>query len=65
MEAKIQDIYNKGLEYYAYGEMEKAIETWQEILKMNPFYDPAISGIESARMTLKLQERINKANFFD
>lgn len=61
----IDALYIEGLNYYAHGDMEKAINSWQKILEINKFFEPARKGIASAKTTLKLQKEILQANFFD
>ena len=62
---KIDDLYLKGLEYYAAAEWEKAIEQWELVLLINRRYDPAILGIESARAQIDMYERVRESMFFE
>ena len=62
---KIDDLYLKGLEYYAAAEWEKAIEQWELVLLINRRYDPAILGIESARSQIEMYERVRNSMFFE
>ncbi len=61
----IDELYNKGLEYYSLGEWEKAIEEWQSVLILNKRYDPAILGIESARSQIDMYQRVRESMFFE
>ena len=60
----IDELYLRGLDYYANSEWEKAIETWEAILKLNKRYDPAIIGIESARAQIEMYEKVRESMFF-
>lgn len=61
----IDELYAKGLEYYANGEWEKAIEQWEMVLLINKRYDPAILGIDSARAQINMYEKVRESLFFD
>ena len=60
----IDELYSQALEYYANSEWEKAIETWEAILKLNKRYDPVIIGIESARAQIEMYEKVRESMFF-
>ena len=62
---RIDELYLKGLEYYANSEWEKAIETWEEVLKINKRYDPAKVGIESARAQIEMYQKVRESMFFE
>ena len=62
---RIDELYSKGLEYYANSQWELAIEQWEEVLKLNKRYDPAILGIESARSQIDMYERVRESMFFE
>lgn len=55
---QVDDLYILGLEAYARGDIEQAVGLWQEALDMNPYFDPAREGIETARAALRLQQRV-------
>ena len=61
----IDELYSKGLEYYANAEWEKAIEEWQAVLILNKRYDPAILGIESAKSQIDMYTRVRESMFFE
>lgn len=61
----IDELYAKGLEYYANGEWERAIEQWEMVLLINKRYDPAILGIDSARAQINMYEKVRESLFFD
>lgn len=52
------EIYLLGLEAYASGDLQEAIELWKMVLELNPYFDPAREGIDTASRTLELQEQI-------
>lgn len=62
---RIDELYSKGLEYYANSQWELAIEQWEEVLKLNKRYDPAILGIESARSQIYMYEKVRESMFFE
>jgi len=55
---QVDDLYILGLEAYARGDISQAVSFWQEALDMNPYFDPAREGIETARAALRLQQRV-------
>ena len=61
----IDELYLRGLEYYAAAEWENAIEQWEMVLKINRRYDPAIIGIESARSQIDMYNRVRESMFFE
>jgi len=61
----IDELYSKGLEYYANAEWENAIEQWESVLILNKRYDPAILGIESARAQIEMYNRVRESMFFE
>lgn len=65
VEKQIDEYYSQGLIYYSEGEWQKAIEMWQEALKLNKRYDPAILGIKTARLQTEMFENIQKSLMFE
>lgn len=61
----IDQLYLKGLDFYANSEWENAIEEWEQILLINKRYDPAILGIESARSQIEMYEKVRESMFFE
>ena len=51
--------YKKGLAYYSSGELDKAIEEWQETLRLNPTHPQAGQDLKKAR---RQSERLNRAH---
>lgn len=62
---KIDELYRQGLQLYAQGEWQAAIDIWNEILKINKRFDPAIKGIQSAQNQLIMFEKIRDSLLFD
>jgi tetratricopeptide (TPR) repeat protein len=56
--AKAEDLYLQGLDAYAAGDLELAISYWDESLKLNPYFDPALENRATARTALELRKRI-------
>ncbi|HOS29816.1 MAG TPA: UPF0164 family protein [Treponemataceae bacterium] len=55
---KVDELYAKGLQYYYNGDLNEAIVYWNDALALDPGFDPAKRGIESAELSLALQLRI-------
>jgi tetratricopeptide (TPR) repeat protein len=51
--------YKKGLAYYTSGDLDKAIEEWQETLRLNPTHPQAGQDLQKAR---RQRERLNQAH---
>jgi tetratricopeptide (TPR) repeat protein len=51
--------YKKGLAYYSSGDLDKAIEEWQETLRLNPTHPQAGQDLKKAR---RQRERLNRAH---
>lgn len=60
-QGRIDELYSLGLEYYSNGNWEKAVETWNKILKIDRHYDPAILGIKSAQSQIDMLEKIRES----
>jgi tetratricopeptide (TPR) repeat protein len=55
---QVDELYLNGLEAYARGELERAIELWQHALAIDPGFKPAQENIDTARKALELQNRV-------
>ncbi len=64
-QSMIDELYLRGLDYYANSQWEEAIEEWQAILVLNKRYDPAILGIESARAQIEMYKKVRESMFFE
>lgn len=51
-------LYIEGIQLYAQGKFEEAIEKWRQVLELFPRFDPAKAGIETAQGTIDLHKRI-------
>jgi hypothetical protein len=51
-------LYLQGVEEYANGNYARAIELWQEVLKIDPKYTPAADNIRTVQQTMALQEQL-------
>lgn len=58
---KVDYYYQLGLEYFANREYEKAIEMWQEALKINKRFDPAILGIQTATYRIDMLKKMEES----
>lgn len=50
-------LYLQGVEEFANGNYAKAIELWQQVLKIDPKYTPAADFIRTAQQSMALQEQ--------
>jgi len=58
IDAQVDEYYQLGLKYYADAKWEEAILVWEEAVKLNKRFDPAIQGIESARYQIEMFQMI-------
>jgi len=54
----VDSYYNEGLEYYAHGQLDKAIDSWNKALAIDKRFDPAIEAIQTAQKALDLYQHI-------
>jgi len=57
---KAQILYLQGLEAYAHGRIDEAIDLWEECLTYRDDFTPALEMIETARTTQELNEIIQE-----
>ena len=60
-DAQVDEYYQLGLKYYADAKWEDAILVWQEAVKLNRRFDPAIQGIQSARYQIEMFQKIQES----
>lgn len=65
IDAKVDEYYQLGLHYYADARWEDAIVVWEEALKLNRRFDPAIQGIQSARYQIEMFRKIKESLMLD
>ncbi len=65
IDSQVDEYYQIGLKYYAEAKWEEAIAVWQEALKLNKRFDPAIQGIQSAQYQIDMFENIKKSMMFE
>ena len=53
---QVDRLYNEGVACFAKRDFEKAIEYWEEALKINRHFDPAKTGIKNARQYAQMLE---------
>ncbi|SFI58987.1 Uncharacterised protein family (UPF0164) [Treponema bryantii] len=58
IDAQVDEYYQIGLKYYADAKWEDAILVWEEAIKLNKRFDPAIQGIQSARYQIEMFQMI-------
>ncbi len=54
----VEKVYLQGVEEFANGNYERAIELWQQTLRMDPKYTPAADNIRTVKRTLALQDQM-------
>ena len=59
---QIDEYYISGLDAYAVGRLERAIEYWEAILELDPDFQPDAENISIAQRTLELQEEMRALN---
>ena len=64
-DAQVDEYYQIGLKYYADAKWEDAILVWEEALKLNKRFDPAIQGIQSARYQIEMFQKIKESLLLD
>jgi hypothetical protein len=52
---ELDDLYLMGLESYAEGDLLGAIDYWEQVLELDPSYEPARANIETAKKALEQQ----------
>ena len=57
---RIDELYLNGLEAFAQGDLEKAIDFWEQVLEIDPSYTPARANIETALKALKQQTEMEE-----
>jgi hypothetical protein len=57
-QAEADQLYLAGVEEYAKGNLEKAIEYWKKVLELDPKYLPARDNISTTQRSLDLQREI-------
>ncbi|MFW6209733.1 MAG: UPF0164 family protein, partial [Spirochaetota bacterium] len=59
---QIDEYYIEGLEAYAQGELDRAIDYWEAALDLDPTFQPATENIIVARQALRLQQDMEALN---
>lgn len=65
IDKNVDDYYQQGLIAYADADYEGAIELWNEALKLNKRFDPAILGIQSAQHQIDMFKKIKESLMLD
>ena len=58
-------MYIEGLHLYKDKKYKEAITVWEEILKINKYFEPAKTGIKSAKNMQTLQTELLKLEQFE
>ncbi|MGP1458825.1 MAG: UPF0164 family protein [Treponema sp.] len=53
---QIEDLYAEGLAYYAARDFDKAVAVWEDVLKLDKYFDPAKDGIKSVKRYFAMLE---------
>ncbi len=62
---EIDRLYREGLQYYSMGELSKAVDSWERVLEMNRYFEPAEEGRQAALYSLSLQQKIQELQTLD
>jgi tetratricopeptide (TPR) repeat protein len=62
---RIDELYLLGLAAYSRGQNNEARYYWEEVLKLNPRFTPAIEGLNIVRRSQALEDRINDMQRLD
>ncbi|MGP1438246.1 MAG: UPF0164 family protein [Treponema sp.] len=65
VENKLEAMYIEGLHLYKEKKYQEAIKIWEEILKINRYFEPAKVGIKSAKNMHTLQTELLKLEQFE
>lgn len=57
---QVEELYINGLKLYASGNLEGAIAVWNEALRIDKRFDPAIEGVQTASLSLDIQRKIQE-----
>ena len=58
LQSKVDELYDQGLIEYSHGNYAKAIETWKQVLDIDPKYEPASDAIRVLEQTLAIQQAL-------
>ena len=61
IDQQVDEYYMEGLKLYSNAQWQEAIQIWEQVLKLNKRFDPAILGIESARAQINMFENIKNS----
>ncbi|PKL24249.1 MAG: hypothetical protein CVV47_10900 [Spirochaetae bacterium HGW-Spirochaetae-3] len=53
-----EELYLKGLDAYAAGDLDLAISYWNESLKLDPYFDPARENRDTAQAAVEMRQRM-------
>ncbi|MGP1414510.1 MAG: UPF0164 family protein [Treponema sp.] len=62
---RLEAMYIEGLHLYKEKKYKEAISVWEEILRLNPYFEPAKTGIKSAKNMQTLQTELLKLEQFE
>jgi len=62
IQQQIDEYYISGLEAYAEGELQRAIDYWKAVLQIDPDFQPASKNIAIVQESLELQEEMMELN---
>lgn len=59
---RVDELYTAGLQAYAAGNIEKALDYWEALLRIDSAFQPARELMETAARSLELQKRMEDLN---
>ena len=54
---QVDALYLQGIDEWASGNFEKALDLWQQVLKLDPTYLPAVANVRLAKETIAVQDQ--------
>lgn len=58
LRARIDELYLEGVEAYAAGNLDQAIEAWEQVVELDPEFTPAIAFLERARVQRENRDKL-------
>ena len=60
LSARVDELYLAGLDAYSRSDLRTAKSCWEEVLRLDPRFEPAREGLAVITRTLEVEERVNE-----